>query len=153
MSFWTAKWWRPCFLRLQNLSCLSAQTYLDICHALRDELVTVTYTMSPVYRSQCYDALEWLVSFLFKEWWHHFCLSAAHITMFSVSTDPRNCHLWLCDKPYCEITSTINQQMHLYNFHLKRFKTLQTTLTCFDLFRSSSGSFVLPCWSYYIFTI
>jgi len=42
-------------------------------------------------------------------------------------------------------TSTINQQMRLYNFHLKHFKTLKTTPTCFDLFRSSSGSFVVPC--------
>jgi len=42
-------------------------------------------------------------------------------------------------------TSTINQQMHLYSFHLKQFKTLKTTPTCFDLFRSSSGSFVVPC--------
>jgi len=43
------------------------------------------------------------------------------------------------------ISSTINQQMHLYNFHLKHFKTLKTTPKCFDLFRSSSGSFVVPC--------
>jgi len=42
-------------------------------------------------------------------------------------------------------TSTINQQMHLHNFHLKHFKTLKTTPTCFDLFRLSSGSFVFPC--------
>jgi len=42
-------------------------------------------------------------------------------------------------------TSTINQQMHLYKFHLKHFKTLKTTPTCFELFRSSSGSFVVPC--------
>ena len=34
--------------------------------------------------------------------------------------------------------STINQQMYLYNFHSKHFKTLKTTPTCFDLFRSSS---------------
>jgi len=34
------------------------------------------------------------------------------------------------------ITSTINQQMNLYNFHLKHFKTLKTTPTCsrFSLF-------------------
>jgi len=43
------------------------------------------------------------------------------------------------------VTSTINQKMHLHNFHLKHFKTLKTTSTCFDLFRSSSGSFVVPC--------
>jgi len=43
------------------------------------------------------------------------------------------------------LTSTINQQMHLYNFQLKHFKTLKTTPTFFDLFRSSSGSFVVPC--------
>ena len=44
-----------------------------------------------------------------------------------------------------KITSTINQQMHLHNFHLKHFKTLKSTPTCFDLFRSSSGNFVVPC--------
>ena len=27
------------------------------------------------------------------------------------------------------VTSTINQQMHLYNFHLKHFKTFKTTPT------------------------
>ena len=43
------------------------------------------------------------------------------------------------------VTSTINQQMHLFNFHLKHFKTLKTTPTYFDLFRTSSGSFVVPC--------
>ena len=48
-------------------------------------------------------------------------------------------------RAFRKITSTINQQMHLYNFHLKRFKTLKTTPTRFDLFRSSSGSFVIPC--------
>jgi len=42
-------------------------------------------------------------------------------------------------------TTNINQQMHLYDFHLKHFKTLKTTPTCFDLFRSSPGSFVVPC--------
>ena len=42
-------------------------------------------------------------------------------------------------------TSNINQQMHLYDFHLKHFKTHKTTPTCFDIFRSSSGSFVVPC--------
>jgi len=47
-------------------------------------------------------------------------------------------------RAFPKITSTINQQMHLYNFHLKNFKTLKTTPTCFDLFRSSSGSFVIP---------
>jgi len=41
-------------------------------------------------------------------------------------------------------TSDINQQMHIYNFHLKHFKTRKTTPTYFDL-RSSSGSFVVPC--------
>jgi len=55
-----------------------------------------------------------------------------------------------CGRKYaCEfevvVTSTINQQMHLYNFHLKHFKTLKTTPTCFNIFRSSSGSFVVPC--------
>jgi len=45
------------------------------------------------------------------------------------------CHL--SNIYHCKITSTINQQMHLYNFHLKHFKTLKTTPTCFDLFRSS----------------
>ena len=34
--------------------------------------------------------------------------------------------------------------MHLYNFHLKHVKKLKTTPTCFELFRSSSGSFVVP---------
>jgi len=48
-------------------------------------------------------------------------------------------------RAFRKITSTINQQMHLYNFHLKRFETLKTTPTYFDLFRSSSGSFVVPC--------
>jgi len=38
-------------------------------------------------------------------------------------------------RAFRKITSTINQQVHLYNFHLKRFKTLKTTPTCFDLFR------------------
>jgi len=47
--------------------------------------------------------------------------------------------------PCISYSSTINQQMHLYNFHLKHFKTLKTTPTCFYLFRSSSGSFVVPC--------
>jgi len=32
------------------------------------------------------------------------------------------------------VTPTINQQMHLYNFHLKHFKILNTTPTCFDFF-------------------
>jgi len=32
------------------------------------------------------------------------------------------------------ITSTIDQQMHLYDFHLKHFKTLQTPPTCFEVF-------------------
>jgi len=40
-------------------------------------------------------------------------------------------------RAFRKITSTINQQMHLYNFHLKHFKTLKTTPTYFDLFRSS----------------
>ena len=35
-------------------------------------------------------------------------------------------------RPFRKITSTINQQMHLYNFRLKHFKTLKTTPTCFD---------------------
>jgi len=35
-------------------------------------------------------------------------------------------------RAFRKITSTINQQMHLYNFHLKYFKTLKTTATCFD---------------------
>ena len=48
-------------------------------------------------------------------------------------------------RAFRKITSNINQQMHLYNFHLKHFKTLKTTPTCLDLFRSSSGSFVFPC--------
>ena len=48
-------------------------------------------------------------------------------------------------RAFRKITSNINQQMHLYNFHLKHFKTLKTTPTYFDLFRSSSGSFVVPC--------
>jgi len=47
---------------------------------------------------------------------------------------------------FCKVTSTINQQIHLYNFNLKHFKILKTTPTCFDLIRSSSsGSFVVPC--------
>ena len=41
--------------------------------------------------------------------------------------------------------STINQQIHVYNFHLERSKTLKTIPTCVYLFRSSSGSFVVPC--------
>jgi len=49
------------------------------------------------------------------------------------------------DRAFRKITSNINQQMHLYDFHLKHFKTLKTTPTCFDLFRSSSGSFIVPC--------
>jgi len=40
-------------------------------------------------------------------------------------------------RAFRKITSTINQQMHLYNFHLKHIKTLKTTPTYFDLFRSS----------------
>jgi len=36
---------------------------------------------------------------------------------------------------FCKITSTINQKMHLYYFHLKHFKTLKTTSTYFDLFQ------------------
>jgi len=48
-------------------------------------------------------------------------------------------------RAFRKITSTINQQMRLYNFHLKHFKILKTTPTYFDLFRSSSGSFVIPC--------
>ena len=40
-------------------------------------------------------------------------------------------------------TSTINQQMHLYNFHLKHFKTLETTPTYFDLKRSKYVGVVL----------
>jgi len=48
-------------------------------------------------------------------------------------------------RAFRKITSTINQQMNLYNFHLKYFKTLKTTPTCLDLFRSSSGHFVIPC--------
>ena len=51
----------------------------------------------------------------------------------------------ICTDIRIDFTSTINQQMHLYNFHLKHFKTLKTTPTCFDLFKSSSGSFVVPC--------
>ena len=56
-------------------------------------------------------------------------------------------HLWISSlhRAFRKITLTINQQMHLYNFHLKHFKTLKTTPTSFDLFRSSSGSFVVPC--------
>jgi len=49
------------------------------------------------------------------------------------------------DRAFRKITSTINQQMHPHNFHLKHFKTLKTTPTCFGLFRSSSGNFVVPC--------
>jgi len=55
--------------------------------------------------------------------------------------------LWILSlqRAFCKITSTLNQQMHLYNFHLQHFKTLKTTPTYSDLFRSSSGSFVVPC--------
>jgi len=35
---------------------------------------------------------------------------------------------------HLEFTSNINQQMHLYNFHLKHFKIHKTTPKCFDLF-------------------
>jgi len=49
------------------------------------------------------------------------------------------------DRAFRKITSNINQQMHLYNFHLKHFKAHKITPTCFDLFISSSGSFVVPC--------
>jgi len=39
--------------------------------------------------------------------------------------------------------SVINQHLLLYKFHIK---TIKNTPTCFDLFRSSSGSYVcLPC--------
>ena len=50
--------------------------------------------------------------------------------------------LWISslDREFRKITPNINQQMHLYNFYLKRFKTHKTIPTCFDLFRSSSGS-------------
>jgi len=44
-----------------------------------------------------------------------------------------------------KITSTINQEMLFYNFQLKHFKTIKTTKTCFDLFRSSSENFLGPC--------
>jgi len=40
-------------------------------------------------------------------------------------------------RAFRKITSTINQQMHLYNFHLEHFNRLKTTPTYFDLFRSS----------------
>jgi len=52
------------------------------------------------------------------------------------------------------ITSIINQQLHLRNFHIKHFKPLKITPACFNLVRSSSRSFVVPCESYItIFTI
>ena len=57
--------------------------------------------------------------------------------------------VWMCWETVLKyndiVTSNINQQMHLYTFHLKHFKTHKTTPICFDLFRSSSGSFVVPC--------
>ena len=42
------------------------------------------------------------------------------------------------------ITSTIKQELHLHNFHLKHFKTLKTTPIYFDLFRTSSENLVVP---------
>jgi len=58
---------------------------------------------------------------------------------------PQNIWISSLNRAFRKITSSINQQMHLYNFHLKHYKTLKPTPTCFDLFRSSSGSFVVPC--------
>jgi len=54
-------------------------------------------------------------------------------------------HHSVCGTTSSENDMIISQQPHLHNFHIKHFKTLKTTPTCFDLVRSTSGSFVAPC--------
>jgi len=39
------------------------------------------------------------------------------------------------DRAFRKITSTINQQMHLYNYHLKHFKTLKNHSDMFRFFQ------------------
>jgi len=57
----------------------------------------------------------------------------------------KNLQILLLHRVFCRITSIINQHLHLYKFHIKTIKILKNTPTCFDHFRSSSGSYAFPC--------
>jgi len=81
--------------------------------------LTLSYSILPFYINPLNVELNPI--------WHLLALLGAH-HIFHVSR---------IRVKHCKNTSTINQQMHIYNFHLKHFKTLKTTPTCFDLFRSS----------------
>jgi len=84
-----------------------------------------------------------LVSETHTAWSVDRCFSEPHgLLTFVIDTDSESHR---CTVHFIKSFQLWTNKCTYTTFHLKHFKTLKTTPTCFDLFRSSSGSFVVPC--------